>query len=410
MSDEDLGPELPQRMRGTARGSSVSSVAPVLSEELRRRLQAAVKAERGEAEPRRGENPGESPADEFPAGHAEAKGSASGVSGVNGVNEVSRTAGHRKRAAKAEPPTAPVKAPKPPASAGVRPARSRRPSARLLALALAVLVIGSAAVLAIRHLLGAAGNSASTSAAWLQQEPALRDQAAAWVSQQVSPSAKVACDQAMCTALSQAGFPAGQLVVIGPTSSDLTSSDIAVATPVIRAMFGTSISTAYAPAVLASFGSGTAEIDVRVLAPNGVGTYQSRLGQDLNERKQDDATLVGVNGIELSPGAREQLNAGQVDLRLVFAIAAVASTYSVDVVDFGNVGTGGSPGMPLRYADIAENIPAGQLRAMRAALAGLKSDIRPARTQDVTLAGGQTVLRVEFTAPSPSGVFSQESP
>jgi hypothetical protein len=272
-----------------------------------------------------------------------------------------------------------------------------------------VVVIGSAAFLAVRHLAGVSGDNASV--AWLQQEPALRDQAAAWVSQQVTPSARVACDRTMCTSLSHAGVPAGQLVMIGVTSADLTSSDVVVVTPAIRAMFGTSVDTAYAPDVLASFGTGTAEIDVRVMAPNGVGAYQSVLSQDLNERKgAEPPLLVGVNGIMLSTAARQRLNAGQVDSRLVLAIAAVASTYSVNVVDFGNVGTGGSPEVPLRYADIAEDIPANQLKGMRAALARLKSNIRPARTQDVTLAGGQIVLRVEFTAPSPFGVFGQPSP
>ena len=301
-----------------------------------------------------------------------------------------------------------VKGPRQPASAGVRSPRNRRPSAWLLVSVLAVLVIGSAAVLAVRHMTGASGGN--TSAAWLQQEPALRDEAAAWVSQQLSPSARVACDRVMCTSLSRAGFPAGQLVTIGLTSSDLTSSDVVVSTPLIRAMFGSSISTAYAPAVLASFGTGTAEIDVRVMAPNGMGTYQSKLKQDLNQRKEaEPPLLVGVNGIRLSSTAQEQLNAGQVDSRLVLAIAQVASTYSVYVVDFGNVGTGESPGVPQRYADISENLPAGQLSGMRATLAGLKSDIRPARTQDVAVANNQTVLRIEFTAPSPLGVFSQES-
>jgi hypothetical protein len=399
MSDEDRGLELPQRARGAARGGSVSSVAPVLSEELRRRLQAAVKAERGEAEAQREENRGESLAGEFPAGVTETKGAASGVNGATGVNEVSGTTSHRKKAAKGEQRTRSPKAPRQSAPADARQPQSRQSSAWLLVTALVVVVIGSAAVLAVRHLAGTSGDNAST--AWLQQEPALRDQAAAWVSQQVSPSARVACDRTMCTSLSQAGVPAGQLMAIGVSSADLASSDVVVVTPVIRAMFGTSINTAYAPAVLASFGAGAAEIDVRVMAPNGVGAYQSRLEQDLKQRKIDDATLVGVNGITLSSTAGQQLNAGQVDSRLVLAIARVASNYSVNVVDFGNVGTGGSPEVPLRYADIAENIPATQLSGMRTALAGLDSGIRPARTQDVTLADGQTVLRVEFAAPSP---------
>jgi len=270
----------------------------------------------------------------------------------------------------------------------------------LAALALAVVMIGSAAVLTVRHFAATMGNNAST--AWLQQEPALRDQAAAWVSQQVSFSAKVACDQTMCSSLSQAGFPAGQLIMLRETSTDLTSSNVVVVTPVVRAMFGTSIDTAYAPAILVSFGTGTAKIDVRLVAPNGVVTYQSMLGQAINQRKEDDATLVGINGITLSSTALDQLNGGQVDSRLVYAIAQVASTYSVHIVGFGNVGMGASRGVPLRYADIAENLPASQLGAMRSALAGLGNGIRPARTQDVTLADNQTVLRVEFTAPTPS--------
>ena len=405
MSDEDSGLELPQRMRSTARGSSVSSVAPVLSEELRRRLQAAVKAEREETEAQREKNPGESPASEYATGASEAKGAASGP---NRVNEVSRTTGQHKKAAKAERTAVLVKGPRRSVSAGARSPRNRRPSSWLLVSALAVLVIGSAAVLVVRHMAGASGNSAGTSAAWLQQEPALRDEAAAWVSQQVSLSAKVACDRTMCTSLSQAGFPVGQLVVIGLTSSDLASSDVVVVTPVIRAMFGTSIRTADAPAVLASFGTGSAEIDVRVMAPNGVGAYQSRIEQDMDQRREADATLVGVDGITLLPTAQRQLNAGQVDSRLVLVIAQVASTYSVDVVDFGNVGTGGSPEVPLRYADIAGNGPAGQLGSMQAALAGLKSYLRPARTLVMTLAHRKTVLRVEFTAPTPHGLLSRQ--
>src|ERR1700722_5456743 len=50
MGDEDRSQELPQRAPGTTRGGSDrSNRSPVLSEELRQRLQAAVKAERAQA-------------------------------------------------------------------------------------------------------------------------------------------------------------------------------------------------------------------------------------------------------------------------------------------------------------------------------------------------------------------------
>src|ERR1700759_849190 len=61
MADEDSGRELPQRVRGEARpGSSVpaASPSPVLSEELRQRMRAAVTAERSGAATKQNEAPG----------------------------------------------------------------------------------------------------------------------------------------------------------------------------------------------------------------------------------------------------------------------------------------------------------------------------------------------------------------
>jgi hypothetical protein len=384
-------------MRSAARGGPASSVSPVLSEELRRRLHTVVKAERKAPEAEKTEKPDNSFAD---AGRRKRPAKASNATRTmptQGTTRVLSAAESQKRSSAS---------PEPPMPPGAGAPRGRRPIARLLGLALAVVIVGSAAVLVIRHL--NSGNAAST--AWLQQEPAVRDEAAAWVSQQVSFAAKVGCDRTMCTSLSQAGFPSGQLVVLGATSPGLPSAQVMVVTPAIRSMFGSSIDTADAPAVLASFGTGAAQIDVRITAPNGVVAYRAELSEDQQQQKETDATLVGVPGITVSPTARRQLNDGLVDSRLVLAIAQVASTYSVTLVDFGNVGTGGSPGVALRYADIAENLPASQLQGLRASLARLTGDIRPARTQDVTLASGQTVLRVEFTAPSPLGTASLGSP
>src|ERR1035438_421688 len=50
MGDEDRSRDLPHRVRGSARdGSERPAGSPVLSEELRQRIQAAVKAERSQA-------------------------------------------------------------------------------------------------------------------------------------------------------------------------------------------------------------------------------------------------------------------------------------------------------------------------------------------------------------------------
>jgi hypothetical protein len=119
----------------------------------------------------------------------------------------------------------------------------------------------------------------------------------------------------------------------------------------------------------------------------------------------------------VSATARSQLVAGQADWRLLAALAALAGHQPVDIVQFGSLGPGASPGVPLRFADLAESVPAAHMNAaayMRAAWAVLsRADprIRPARAVSGTLqhqaVSGtlqrQAVLRVEFTAPSPLG-------
>ena len=121
-----------------------------------------------------------------------------------------------------------------------------------------------------------------------------------------------------------------------------------------------------------------------------------------------------MNVITLSPTARKQLIAGQVDSRLALAIAALASNEPVDIVQFGNVGPGADADIPLRYADLAQNDQAAHLagsayvQSMRADLGAGPVAYRPASTATVVLPGGQPVLRIEFTAPSPLGVFSPQ--
>src|SRR5204863_6560494 len=115
------------------------------------------------------------------------------------------------------------------------------------------LVIGSLSVVAVRHLTGTRAGS-PPSAAPARHEAAIRGQAAAWVAQQVSRGVAVSCDRVMCAALEARGFPARDLLVLGPLSRDPRSSAVVVETGAVRALFGTSLDRAWAPAVLASFG------------------------------------------------------------------------------------------------------------------------------------------------------------
>jgi hypothetical protein len=73
--------------------------------------------------------------------------------------------------------------------------------------------------------------------------------------------------------------------MLGPTSPDPVPSDLVVETSAVRALFGNSLAIAWAPAVLASFGSGTGVITVRVVAPHDADAYQASLEADLADRR-----------------------------------------------------------------------------------------------------------------------------
>ena len=433
MAGKDRGTELPHRIRGAAWAGPLSPVAPVmpvLSPELRQRMQAAVKAELAEAvareqeraagdrtaEPPRRIPPSTSAASRDPGPensslangtNAERTGAAAEaarpqrITGAVPEDEVTEWlgSGARPRAAARLEPVVKART-----SAGPEPALRpqpgkprRRAGARLVVLGLALIVIGSLAAVAVEH-------SSRPPAALAS----VRAQAAAWVAGQVSPDATVSCDAVMCAALKAHGFPAGKLVMLGPTSPDPVPSDLVVETITVRALFGRSLAIAWAPAVLASFGSGPGAITVRVVAPRGAVAYQTSFNADLADRKRSGAALLNHSRMTVSATARSQLAAGQVDSRLLAALAALAGHQPVDIMQFGNLGPGASPGVPLRFADLAESVPAthmdtaAYMRAAWAVLSGAAAPIRPARAVSGTLQH-QVVLQVEFTAPSPLG-------
>ena len=488
MGDEDRSRELPHRVRGSARdGSERSAGSPVLSEELRQRIQAAVKAERAQAAAQDEQTETE------PAEQATSSGPADGdVPGmtVNGLAGQRKHAarpdrwakpghaaqpdrlarpGHAaapdhaaqpdhaadpKRAAKSERAVT-VKA-KPAIDAPSRrepaqrepaqrdPARSeahapwlaRSPAqdpagqpgqteesappgrrwvvVRMVAMILVLIAVGSLVTGVSLHFVNSSGGSSAAQAALQGQEAVTSRQAVSWVAQQVDRGSLVSCDQAMCAALRNAGFPADQLLVLRATSPLPVTSAVVVVTAAVRRLFGSSIESAWAPAVLASFGSGTAQVTIRLMAPNGAAAYLAALSAGLSGRKQDDSVLLGGNQIELSPLAGRQLAAGQVDARLALAIVVLASAQPVQILEFGNIGPGASSSLPLRFADLAESDSAADLaspaymQAMRTCLSTQTAEIRPVSSQVKTLPDGKDVFRIEFSAPSPLGQIGSQ--
>ena len=453
MGDEDHGEQLPHRVRGAAQARPAPSASPVFSDELRQRMQAAVSAERaratGQGQPGQDQDqPGHDQPGQDQAGGERAEAARAAIASAPADNgaaapAASRAAGpeptgqpspavepaRKVRPARLGTPERPA-GPGPPAGAPAianpaagRPARPRvgprAASARrrlvatsAIAAALIILAAGSLGVAVAKYLASSHAHGETVSPAEQRAEAASRRRAATWVTQQVSHAAAVACDPQMCAALTAGGFPSRDVRVLGQTATYPLTSDVVVVTQPVRDLFGSSFTSNYAPAVLATFGSADASITVRVIAPDGAAVYYRQLAADLAARKLLGADLVKTRAITLSAEAKQQLVAGQVDSRLMLAIAALAPSQAIDILGFGNVGPGADPAIPLRFADLAESDQAGHaassayVRALRANLAAISPRFRPTTIVTVALPSGQTVLRIEFTAPSPLNLFT----
>jgi hypothetical protein len=255
----------------------------------------------------------------------------------------------------------------------------------------------------------ASGRTSSTAnLGAVQAAAAARQQAAAWIAAQVSHSAVVSCDPAMCAALQARGFPAGDLMTLGPGTSDPLGSAVIVATAAVRSLFGSRLITVYAPTVIASFGSGAARIDVCVYAAGGVSPYLAALKADELSRVSVGRQLLRNSRVTVTPAARQQLATGQVDSRLLITIATLSGQGPVSVVAFGDAGPGASPGAPLREAELAA--PAGAKSGyLHSMILLLQAQQQPYLANSVTLvrlASGQQAVRIEFAAPSPLGLLS----
>jgi hypothetical protein len=415
MADKSGDREPPQRLHGDARAATSPSgtpVAPVLSGgEV---TTPSVRCRNGLGGTSPPEPRGGGPAGSAGAEQDRPRAANAGPLSEDEVTEWIGTAGK-------SPEAAPDLAPE------AEPESASWLGAGLAALiVIPALVIGSLTVVAVRHFTGTWSGSAAPprQGAATRHEAAIRGQAAAWVAQQVSRGVAVSCDRVMCAALEARGLPARDLLVLGPSSRDPRSSAVVVETGAVRALFGTSLDRAWAPAVVASFGSGAAGITVRVVASHGAVAYQTALAGDMAAAKAAGARLLADPRISVQTSARSQLTAGLVDLRLLSALTALSRQLPVSVVGFGNVGPGVSAGIPLRYADLNPMTPAtprgpttptspanqaggltqaGYARSVRSALSGLDTSFRLVRTVPVVLPDGQAVLRVEFTVPSPLG-------
>ena len=291
------------------------------------------------------------------------------------------------------------------------PAQARWRVLTLAVVAAILLGAGAIGIALTRSRPAPAGAVPAPTPAGIRAVTAAHAAAARWIDAQASPDAIVSCDPQMCAVLQAHGIPEGRLQPVGGSNTAPLGTDLIVSTAAVRGEFGARLSTVYAPVVLASFGTGSAQTAIRVVAPDGALAYMRNLRADVAQRAFAGHQLLQNSRFHASGPARRALAAGQVDSRLLATFAAMARLYRVDVVNFSPAASGASWGMPLRTADIA---PAGpEIRHRPNTVASLALFMRnqlaqyqPTSATPVRLASGRLVLRVEYGAPSPLGLLN----
>jgi hypothetical protein len=278
--------------------------------------------------------------------------------------------------------------------------------------AIAAVVIGTTAAAPTRFVneagqtVPASSAADSQSSATLQATTAARTAAARWIAGQVSPSAIVACDPAMCAALQANGVAAGRLLALGPSAPDPLGSDLVVATPALRSQFGARLASVYAPVVIASFGSGATRIDIRVVPADGAAAYESALAADLSARIAAGRQLIGNRRIVMPAAAQAALRAGRVDPRLLAMLAALAAQQPLRIIAFGDPSPGAGTVIPLRSVELGPAAASAHATArLRTMLSFLQAQRLPFLPTKAALVN-QSALSVEYAAPSPLGLLS----
>jgi hypothetical protein len=262
---------------------------------------------------------------------------------------------------------------------------------RLTVIAAVAACVVVAIVVTVVLVLPGSAPAAPVAAAVVQASPVTSAQAATWVAQQVSPAAIVSCDPVMCSVLRAHGVPSSQLLVLRAGGNPLGSA-VVVATPVLRGQYGARLSSVDAPELIASFGSGAARIDILAVLPAGGQSFRNVEAGDRELRIAAAGQLLREPRISLSAAARAALTAGDVDPRLLVALAGLAGRVSIGIVTFGDPSPGAAD-VPLRSAEISAD-----------SAAGLRSMISFLRAQPAQVSVIQkNTLSVEYDAPGPLG-------
>ena len=229
--------------------------------------------------------------------------------------------------------------------------------------------------------------------------------AVAWIAGQVSSTAVIGCYPAMCTALEAQGVSASRLVSLGSDMAGALKADVLAMLPSAGDADG-ALAAQYAPALIASFGSGSARIEVRAVARNGAAAYQSAARSDLAARKSASAQLLKNPRLKFTAADAAQLRAGVVDSRVLATLAALSTQFTLRVTAFGD----SAPGGPqfFRGVTVASDRGGKGAASLAAALAMVNAQASPYLPAHaiVNPGTGQAALTIEFASPSPLGLLS----
>jgi hypothetical protein len=212
----------------------------------------------------------------------------------------------------------------------------------------------------------------------------------------------------MCPVLRAAGFPARYLRPVADPA-EIPGGSVVVAAAALRGWLSSRLADGSAPVVAASFGSGSARVQVRVTAPAGAAAYADALRADWRARRSAGRQLLSNPRVMVAGAARRELAAGLVDTRLMVTLAALAAAGPVRVTGFGDSGPHADPGQPLRAAVLAGPGAAGSsqpgyLRSLLGLVASQRGAYRPLSAR-LTQWDGQPVLVIMFAAPAPLGLL-----
>ena len=283
---------------------------------------------------------------------------------------------------------------------------------RVGAVAVAVLVVVAGAGI----VLGTRSADPDAHAAGVDPDTAARTAATKWITTEVRQGTRMACDKAMCAQLRSSGVAGSDLLQLTGDGTELAGTQLVVASPDVRKRFGTELAFRIAPDVLGIFGQGPSRVEVRQRNTHSRAGHDKIKAREQHLRQRAALQLLDQPHVHTSSTAMHELAAGEVDNRLVYALARIARYHTINVTAFGGRGPFTGIDVPERTVDI-DQVDGGAAIADNPAIAGVLKLVRGQRgsyqlagTRLIASGENGGVLRLHVTAPTPEGLLPKGLP